>query len=119
MKVAQSCPIFCDPMDCSLAGSSVHGLLQVRILEWVAVPFSRRSSPPRDRTQISRTAGRFFTTEKWEGDPNDWSQRIKRRSLDVRLGCVLFLFFLHGIYCMAKVSPVGQEIGYQDVLGVP
>ena len=48
VKVTQSCLIFCDPMDFSLPGSSVHGILQVRILEWVAVPFSRGSSQPRD-----------------------------------------------------------------------
>ena len=44
VKVAQSCPIFCDPMDSSPSGSSVHGILQARILEWVAIPFSRGSS---------------------------------------------------------------------------
>ena len=42
---------------------SVHGILQARILEWVAIPFSRGSSQPRDRTQVSHIAGRFFTTE--------------------------------------------------------
>ena len=46
--VAQSCPTLCDPMDCSPPGSSVHGILQARILEWVAFPFSRGSSQPRD-----------------------------------------------------------------------
>ena len=45
--VAQSCPTVCDPMDCSLPGSSVHGILQARILEWVAIPFSRGSSQAR------------------------------------------------------------------------
>ena len=48
-------------MDCSLPGSSVHGILQARILEWVAIPFSRGSSRPRDWTQVSCTVGRFFT----------------------------------------------------------
>ena len=48
MLVAQSCPTLCDPMDCSPPGSSVHGVLQAEILEWVAVTFSRRSSRPRD-----------------------------------------------------------------------
>ena len=48
-------------MDCSLPGSSIHGILQARVLEWVAVSFSRRSSQPRDRTQISHIAGRRFT----------------------------------------------------------
>ena len=49
--VAQSCPSLCDPMDCSPPGSSVHGILQARVLEWVAMPFSRRSSQPRDGAQ--------------------------------------------------------------------
>ena len=49
------------PMDCSPPGFSVHGILQIRILEWVAVPFSTGSSPPRFQTRVSCTAGRFFT----------------------------------------------------------
>ena len=59
-------PTLCDPVDCSPPGSSVHGILQGRILEWVALPFSRGSSQPRDRTCIfcgSSTEGGFFTTE--------------------------------------------------------
>ena len=59
--VAQSCPTLCNPMDCFPPGSSVHGVLQARILEWAAIPFLRGSSRPRDRTQFSCTAGRFFT----------------------------------------------------------
>ena len=62
----QSCPTLWDPMDHSPPGSSVHGVFQARILEWVAIPTCRRSSPPRDRTHvscISCTEGRFFTTE--------------------------------------------------------
>ena len=58
---AQSCPSLCDPMDCSLPGSSVHGILQARILEWVAYPFSRGSSQPRNQTWVSCIAGGFFT----------------------------------------------------------
>ena len=50
---AQSCPTLCDPMDCSPPGSSVYGILQTRILEWVAIPFSRGSSQPRDHASIS------------------------------------------------------------------
>ena len=49
----QSCLIFCDPMDCSLRSSSVHGILQARILEWVAISCSRGSSQPRDETGVS------------------------------------------------------------------
>ena len=57
-----SCTTLCDPMDCSLPGSSIHGILQARILEWVAIPFYRGSSQPRDGTWVSCIAGRFFTT---------------------------------------------------------
>ena len=51
--VAKLCPTLCDPMDCSLPASSVHGISQARILEWVAISFSRGSSRPRDRTHVS------------------------------------------------------------------
>ena len=65
VKVAQSCLTLCDPTD-----YSVHGILQARILEWVAFPFSRGSSQPRDGIQVSCIAGRFFiswaTKEAWE-----------------------------------------------------
>ena len=57
MKVAQLCLILCDPMN-----YTVHGILQTRILEWVAFPFSREASQPRYRTQVSGIAGRFFTS---------------------------------------------------------
>ena len=60
-KSLQSCLTLCDPMDCSLPGSSVHRILQARILEWVAIPFFRGSSQPWDKTQVSGIAGRFFT----------------------------------------------------------
>ena len=59
-EVAQSCPTLCDPMDCSPPGSSVHGILQARILEWGAISFSRGSSRPSDQTQVSCIAGRCF-----------------------------------------------------------
>ena len=60
-EVAQSCPTLCDPMDCSLPGSSVHGIFQARVLEWIAISFSRGSSQPKDRTQVSRIVDRRFT----------------------------------------------------------
>ena len=59
--VTQLCLTLCNPMDCSPPGSSVHEVLQTRILEWVAIPFSRGFSWPRDWTHGSCTAGRFFT----------------------------------------------------------
>ena len=59
--IAQWCPTFCDPMDCIPPGSSVHGISQARVLEWVAISFSRGSSQCRDQTWISHITGRFFT----------------------------------------------------------
>ena len=81
--VAQLCLNLCDPLDCDLPGSSVHGILQARILEWVAISYSRRSSQPRDQTQIC-IAGKFFTiwatwvilTQK----PEDWRVTIQELS---------------------------------------
>ena len=74
VKVAQSCLILCDAMDCSLPGAFVYGILQARILKWIAIPFSKGSSQPRGRTQASRIAGRFFIVwtareaqEYWSG----------------------------------------------------
>ena len=51
-EITQLCPILCEDMDCSLPGSTVHGIFQARILEWVAISFSRRSSWPRHWTQV-------------------------------------------------------------------
>ena len=65
MLVTQLCPTFCNPMDYSLPGFSVHGILQARILEWVTIPFSRESSWPRDQTQVSCIAGRLFLFMVW------------------------------------------------------
>ena len=60
-EVAQSCRTLCSPVDCSLPGSSIHQILQARILEWVAISFSVESSRPRDRTWICCITGRCFT----------------------------------------------------------
>ena len=65
--VTQSCPTLCDPMAYSLPGSSAHGILQARTLEWVAIPFSRESSWPRDQVQVSCIAGSFFAV---------WASRV-------------------------------------------
>ena len=87
---AQSCPALCDPMDCSLSDSSVHGILQARILEWVVMPTFNGSSQPRDRTQVSRIAGGFFTiwatreAQYWDTDAGlqarGWPLRRTRSS---------------------------------------
>ena len=81
VKFSQLCPTLCNPLD-----YTVHGILQARILEWVAFPFTRGSSQPRDWTQVSHIAGGFFTSQatrealctgkeitKWEG--NLWNER--------------------------------------------
>ena len=75
MKVAQSCLTLCDPMDCSPPGSSVPGILQARILEWVAFPFSKGSSQPWDRTWVSRVSciGRqVLYSLSHQGSPSSW-----------------------------------------------
>ena len=77
---AQSGSTLCDPMDCNLSGSSVHGILQARILEWVAISYSKGSSQPRDRTCISYI-GRwifFFLTTVPPGKPKGIRQMIKK-----------------------------------------
>ena len=74
----QSRLTLCDPIDYSLPGSSVHGILQAQIQEWVVIPCSRRSSWSRDQTWVSCTEGRFFTTEP-PGKPQfDNKPEIKR-----------------------------------------
>ena len=60
-ELAQSCPTLCNLMDCSPPGSSVHGIFQARVLEWVAIAFSRGSSQPRDPDWVSHIVGRCFT----------------------------------------------------------
>ena len=64
VKVTQLCPTLCDPTD-----FTVHGILQARILEWVAFPFFTGSSQPRDQTQVSHIASRFFTSLSHKGSP--------------------------------------------------
>ena len=59
-EVTQLCPTLCDPMDCSLPGFAIHEIFQTRVLEWVAISFSRGSSWPRDWTQVSHIVGRHF-----------------------------------------------------------
>ena len=60
-EVTQLCPTLCHPMDYSLTGSSIHGIFQARVLEWVAISFPRGSSQPRDWIRVSHIVGRCFT----------------------------------------------------------
>ena len=88
--VVQSCPTLCDPVVCSPPGSSIHGILQARILEWVVIPFSRGSSPPRDRTWVSHIVGRFFSL--WAAETNSCNLRLKETQsfLNLVRGCYHF-----------------------------
>ena len=108
VKGAQSCPTLCNPMD-----YRVHGILQARILEWVAVPFSRGSSQLRNQTRVSHIAGGFFTSwatreaqEHWSGSlfllqcifltqESNWDLLMQTdpllAELPEKLGCVILL----------------------------
>ena len=86
--VSQSCLTLWDPIDCSPPGSSVHGILQARILEWVSMLSSRGSFQPRDGTQVSHIAGWFFTiwaTSENSEKPNN-CQSSKRMSKEATMG---------------------------------
>ena len=91
--VTHSCLTLCDPIDCSLPGSSVHGILQARILEWVGVPFSKGSSLPGDQTWVSCTAARLFII---------WATREAQYSPYDTLIC-LSLFFLLVLIMSQKI----------------
>ena len=88
-KSLQSCPTLCNPMD-----YTIHGILQAGILEWAAFPFSRGSSRPRDRTQVSCIAGRFFTS--WAtGKPRSsfWSSVSQPSPFIIFRSVISFFFF--------------------------
>ena len=68
-EVAQSCPTLCNPMDCSLSGSSVHGISQARVLEWIAISFSRGSSRPTDQTRASPHCRQMLDHLSQQGSP--------------------------------------------------
>ena len=86
-KSLQLCPTLCDPMDCSQPGSSVHGILQARILEWVVIPFSKGSSQIRDQTRVSCIAGRFLTV--WATREVHWNLRKTKQEAGHMVGLVL------------------------------
>ena len=103
--VAQSCLTLCDPMDCSLPGFSVHGILQAGILKWVDIPFSRGSSQLRVWTQASYIAGRFFTvwpTHNKSSKNVSWmSEGISRIyfTVSVCFNLSSFRFILNSMLC--------------------
>ena len=99
-EVAQSCPTLCDPMNCSLPGSSVHGIFQARVLEWVAISFSRGSSQLRDWTLVSHIAGRRF---------NLWATREALQDL-LKLTPKRYVVFIIGDW--------NAKIGSQEIPGI-
>ena len=102
MLVAQSCPILCNLVDCSTPGSSMHGISQARILEWVTISFSRGSSQPRSRTQVSCIAGRFFTV---------WVTRDKNQRS-------IFCFWSGKILRVGKKEEVCFHVSLKSLLGI-
>ena len=93
VKVAQSCLTLCDPWD-----YTDHGILQARILEWVAVPFSRGSSQPGDGTQVSRIAGGFITSWTTREALGDWYM------LFITQGRKCFLSYMNNVLWMGKTA---------------
>ena len=114
MSVTQSCLTLCDPMDCSPLGSSPMEFSKARILEWVAIPFYRGSSWPRDQTWVSSIASRSFTFERPGKPPSDWSKKwvlalaintgLASAEVFCSLKTFLFLsmktFYLHPFFCL-------------------
>ena len=90
--VAQSCPTLCEPRPVS----SIHGILQARVLEWVAISFSRRSSPPRDQTWVSLIAGRRFTIWATGEQKTEWAIWI---SLHVTLSLLVSVSLSLSLFC--------------------
>ena len=87
-------------MDCSLTGSSIHGIFQARILEWVAISFSRGSSPPRDRIQVSCIVGRLFTV---------WATREVQGTMEkLMLANMLNAFYELDMILSALFNPTGS-----------
>ena len=90
--VALLCQTLCNPMDWSPPGSSVHGILQARTLEWVAIPFSRGSSWPRDRTWVSSIEGLFFFLTDWA-----------TREAHIKVKGWYYYFCDHPFVCLSRV----------------
>ena len=82
-EVAQSCPTLCYPMDRSLSGSFVHGIFQARVLEWIAISFSRGSSQPRNRTQVSCIAADALPSELMPSCKKLWCLKGKASACNV------------------------------------
>ena len=123
-SVNQSCLTLCDPMECSQPVSSVHGILQARILEWVAVLFSSGSSQPRDWTQLSHTEGGFSTIwttreiqQNWSGWPIPSLGDLPNPGIEPGLlHCREKLYPLsHQGSCMVSFKPLQNVFGCRKI----
>ena len=125
-EVAQSCLTLCNPIDCSLAGSSIHRIFQERVLEWVAISFSRGSSQPRDQTQVSRIAGRCRTVSAtreakgkalicfwWELPSKFYGGQFGNISI-INTCAFWYSRLLLGIYLTDKLAHTGSTAFVQD-----
>ena len=108
-EVAQLCLALCDPMDCSLPGSSVHGIFQAIVLEWIAISFCRGSSRPRDWTRVSRIVDRRFTV--WATREVLWSGNAlgEVQSAYVPL-CMVFSFPTCTSVSKEALGPAGAQL---------
>ena len=102
-EVPQSSLTLWDPVDCSLPGSCIHGILQARILDWVAIAFSRGSSWSRDRTQVSHIVGRCFTL--WATREAQLNGRARCKSGQ----CVFRVTWSWCLLCMGKPAQERQD----------
>ena len=104
-EVAQSCLTLCNPMNCSLPGSSVHGIFRARILEWVAISFSRGSSQPRDRTLVFHIVGRRFTIWATKEAPRvKWRKSYLSHKFMVRIEQNIYWPNIKAAYKMSKYN---------------
>ena len=104
----QSYPTLCNPMDCCPRGSSVHGISQARVVEWVVISCSRGSSPPRDQTFVSCISciGRFFTTSAtWEAPPKFHVNGLRIYMLEAwtPLLCEMSVRFIYVVTCISRL----------------
>ena len=114
VSVAQSCPTLCDPMDCSPTGSSVHRIFQARMLEWVVISYSRRSSQPREWITSLRSpalAGRFFTTSA-----NNLREITSRIFPSQMLHIIIAFIFLHSLFLSQTSENLSLKISSTGIL---
>ena len=102
--LVQSCTPLCDPMDWSSPGSSVCGILQAKILEWVAISFSKGSFWPRDRTWVSHIAGRFFTVWTTREAQSYWDYNFFALSYTIIFAIWLQFFLFNHWYCFQSCT---------------